>query len=140
MHTVPRHWPGIRVVGYRNSVPRIVDVVGLGPEARRLVARLGAMRPNLRITDRPSLDATAPGAEPAQANLTVVVHVSGEAVEPWPIPHRPPSSLSFVVIEPIDRLRAGRDPALAALRGAADLLVTTPDEDFVADLVDNLSS
>ncbi|MEJ1158991.1 hypothetical protein [Prosthecomicrobium sp. N25] len=140
MHIFPKDWPGVRVTGYRNSTPRVVDVVGVGPRARDLVGRLGAELPNLRVADRPRLEASPPGAEPAHPNLTVVVHVSGDPTDAFPVPQRPPSSLSFVVIEPLDRMHAGRDPALADLRAAADLLVTTPDEDFLRDLVANLSS
>ena len=141
---ISRH-PGTRIQGYRNSAPRYVKVVAMGPKAEAALERLNRNeRENILMSGR--VDSTKPEPMDAPVNglkphAVIVVHQQGESsVFPFRI-ERTASMLSLVVLETVGPLNEQRENrTMREIRALADLFVTTTDGDFVQELVDNLAS
>ena len=112
--------PGRRIGGYRNSSRRHIKLYGLG-ETGASVARAVRERrlPNVEVRTG--------------------THAAGWALF-RPEPDRPPSLVTFVLLQRQGNLLVVRQPSVADARGSADLFVTTSDRDYVSDLIDNLAS
>ena len=138
-------YPGARLDGYRNSMPRTVKLIAIGPGAERLVAEMiDGNQDNVLIADGIDLDHCVPLDEPVNGHrphAVILVHEDGEVGRFPFLIERTASMLSLVVLE--DRA-PGRQNAQSGrvrdLRAIADLFVTTSDRDFVRELVDNLAS
>ncbi|MEW6450659.1 MAG: hypothetical protein AB1490_08440 [Pseudomonadota bacterium] len=134
---------GKRIEGYRNSVPRCVKVLGIGESARRIVS--GVNRAHLKnvITAQkaagPRLHAIDEPVDGLQPNAVIIVYRKGEdASFPFLI-DRTASMLSLVIIDG-DTSSAETSPRIRQLQAIADLYVTTSDNEFVAELVENLAN
>jgi hypothetical protein len=145
MQSLVSRYPGTRIDGYRNSTPRLIKLIAVGPKAERLIADIidrdrtnvldsGVIEPDRII----AMDEPVDGIRP---HAVIVVHDDGDADSfPFRI-ERTASMLSFIVLED---WAPGREAAATSmmreLRAVADLFVTTSDRDFVRELVDNLAS
>ena len=141
---ISRH-PGARIEGYRNSTPRFIKLIAVGPDAERLVAEItNDERDNVLASGEVdagrsvSMDEPVDGIRP---HAVIVVHEDGETDRfPFRV-ERTASMLSFIVLE--DWASGGEVAAsgkMQELRAIADLFVTTSDRGFVRELVDNLAS
>lgn len=138
-------YPGTRIHNYRNSAPRYVKVVAMGPEAEAALERLNRherdnilMSERVDTTTREPMDAPVNGLTP---HAVIVVHQQGDSSAfPFRI-ERTASMLSLVVLETGSPLDEGQEnQTMREIRALADLFVTTSDGDFVQELVDNLAS
>ena len=119
---------GSRIRAGRNSVPRSVQVMPLGEHAARAVRGLPDGQDNVRVDAAPTgLDRT---------DMLILVHHSADrAIEP-PVPLDAAPKITLVLLG-----EGAPDPGFAAdLRRHADLVVSTSDDDFVAELVTNLAA
>jgi hypothetical protein len=135
---------GGRIRNYRNSAPREVKLVGIGEGGNAAVQRVAdAKLPNVLVVpaadgaDLPPLDSPVWGRKP---NIVVIVYRSGDPAKIPDYTEAPSVLVSFVLIEPLDRTAQGKSAEIGRLRAAADVFVTTSDEDFVFELVSNLAS
>lgn len=139
-----RH-PGARLEGYRNSTPRYVKVLAVGPKAEQIIADIndqgsdnvlfsGRLDPHRPLPMDAPVDGTKPHA--------VILVLQQGALKPFPfLVERTASMLSVVLLEPEgarDEMVESR--AMHDIRAIADLFVTTTDRGFVRELVDNLAS
>lgn len=135
--------PGRRIGNYRNSSPRSVKLYGLGKTGASVAQRVGARGlPNVEV--RTGSGAAGwpeiAGAPDPATNMVVIVCGEGDEGLFRPGRERPPSLVTFVLLQREGDLLVVRKQSLASARGAADLFVTTSDRDYVADLIDNLAS
>jgi hypothetical protein len=133
--------PGCRIEGYRNSVPRLIRVVGLG-EACSTVARTVAERalPNVDVmTDAMPVGWADVASERSGAHTNMIVIVCAEGDQRLFCPKRgkPDMLVTFVLLR---NNGSPDDPQVANARSFSDLFVTTSDADYVFDLIDNLAS
>lgn len=143
MQTVIGRHPGRRIEGYRNSSPRFVKVLAVGPNARDIIAGVNAEHRENVLTSGavgPGLPMDAPvnGVTP---HAVIVVHQQGEEDDFPFLIERTASMLSFIVLETSGMLHEeAEDRKVRDIRAIADLFVTTTDTGFVKELVDNLAS
>jgi hypothetical protein len=136
--------PGQRIEDYRNSTPRYVKVLAIGKSAESIIGSLNRDRENILTTGPLDPDRRQPMDEPVNGirpNAVIIVYQKGEEVR-FPFQtDRTASMLSFVVLEEPDA-RAEREPnkTLQAIQKVADLFVTTSDQEFVNELIDNLAN
>ncbi|NLS03475.1 hypothetical protein HGP14_08875 [Rhizobium sp. P32RR-XVIII] len=136
--------PGQRIQDYRNSMPRYVKVLAIGKSAESIISSFNRDRENILTTGPLDPDGRQPMDEPVNGirpNAVIVVYQKGEEVR-FPFQtERTASMLSFVVLEEPDG-RAEREPnkTLQAIQKIADLFVTTSDQEFVNELIDNLAN
>jgi hypothetical protein len=136
--------PGQRIQDYRNSMPRYVKVLAIGKSAESIISSFNRDRENILTTGPLDPDRRQPMDEPVNGirpNAVIVVYQKGEEVR-FPFQtERTASMLSFVVLEEPDG-RAEREPnkTLQAIQKVADLFVTTSDQEFVNELIDNLAN
>ncbi|MBF9033925.1 hypothetical protein HKCCE2091_06715 [Rhodobacterales bacterium HKCCE2091] len=139
-----RH-PGKRIEDYRNSSPRYIKVLAVGPDAEDIVAEINdGARDNVMVSGRVepaeglSMDAPVGGIRP---HAVIVVHQQGEAdAFPFRV-ERTASMLSLIVLETAGIHDESADSRkVRDIRAIADLFVTTSDRGFVRELVDNLAS
>jgi hypothetical protein len=136
--------PGDRILGYRNSLPRRLRVVGLGARGSRTVRELaGRGYPNVEIVAniRPLRWDEIVGGEPTEPPNMIII-VCGEGDEHlFSVPLRKPGMLvTFVVLKQTTQPPEAEEAAAAQMRGLSDLFVTTSDADYIGDLVANLAS
>ena len=141
---ISRH-PGKRIEGYRNSEPRFVKLLAVGPNAEEIIAEVNDhQRDNVLMSGRLDPHRLLPMDEPVggiRPHAVVVVHQQGEADRFPFLVERTASMLSFVVLETEgthDERAESRK--VRDIRAIADLFVTTTDRGFVRELVDNLAS
>jgi hypothetical protein len=145
MQSLISRYPGTRIDGYRNSSPRFIKLLAVGPNAERLIAQINDLeRDNVLMAGRIYPDRSTPMDEPVDGirpHAVIVVHEEGEADNfPFRI-ERTASMLSFIVLEDGSSLgEAAASSKMRNLRAIADLFVTTSDPGFVRELVDNLAS
>lgn len=145
MQSLISRYPGTRIDGYRNSTPRIIKLLAVGPNAERLIADLNDHElDNVLMTGRIDPDRSTPMDEPVNGirpHAVIVVHEEGETDDfPFRI-ERTASMLSFIVLEDGSSfVEAAASGKVRNLRAIADLFVTTTDRGFVRELVDNLAS
>ncbi len=135
--------PGSRIAGYRNSSPRRVKLYGLGKTGASVAQAVGARGlPNvdIRTGDRAASWSEIAGAADPATNMVVIVCGEGDEGLFRPERERPPSLVTFVLLQRVGDLLVVRKESLTGARAAADLFVTTSDRDYVADLIDNLAS
>ena len=137
--------PGTRIQGYRNSAPRFVKVVAMGPEAEAALAALNRReRDNILMSGRVDAGAPLPMDAPVDGvkpHAVIIVHQQGESAAFPFLVERTASMLSLVVLETTGPLNEqNENPTMRRIRALADLFVTTSDREFVKELVDNLAS
>lgn len=135
--------PGRRIGNYRNSLPRVVKLYGLGKTGTSVAQRVGARGlPNVEVRtgSRAAGWSEIAGAPDPATNIVVIVCGEGDEGLFRPEHERPRSLVTFVLLQRERDLLVVRKESLASARGAADLFVTTSDRDYVADLIDNLAS
>jgi hypothetical protein len=136
--------PGHRIDDYRNSMPRLVRLFGLGPTGSKIardVLRQG--RPNVTggtgvgpvgwtevAGERPDRD----------TNMIVIVCAEGDQVLFQADDNKPASLVTFVLLQDVGNMLVVRDKDMTLARDFSDLFVTTSDVDYVGDLIDNLAS
>jgi hypothetical protein len=133
--------PGRRVVGYRNSVPRIVKLIGLGEAARVLAediaaASAGGVIVGPKAAPGEPLDAAVSGIVPGA--VVVVLHAREVPAQIPFVLERTAATLSVVMLDPSGDGATGNGQT--GLRNLADMFASTSDPDFVRDLVANLAS
>ncbi|MGK9051104.1 hypothetical protein KXS03_05950 [Neorhizobium petrolearium] len=136
--------PGQRIEDYRNSVPRYVKVLAIGKSAESIIGAFNRNRDNVLTTGPLDPDRRQPMDEPVNGihpNAVIVVYQKGEEVR-FPFQtERTASMLSFVVLEePNARSHGEPNKTLKAIQKVADLFVTTSDQEFVGELIENLAS
>lgn len=145
MQSLIKRHPGKRIEGYRNSSPRYVKVLAVGPNAAEIIAdvndhhrdnvlKSGPLNPH-RLTP---MDEPVDGVKP---HAVIVVHQQGDATRFPFLLERTASMLSLIVLETDgthDETAESR--SVRQIRAIADLFVTTSDKSFVRELVDNLAS
>jgi hypothetical protein len=137
--------PGRRLEDYRNSVPRYVKVLGIGPGARDIVESFNEQhRDNILVTNELDPHRLLPMDEPVNGlkpNAVIVVYQTGEEVKFPYLTDRTASMLSFIVVEtPGVPAHTETNRKLRDIQAVADLYVTTSDREFVGELVGNLAS
>jgi hypothetical protein len=145
MQSLISRYPGTRIQGYRNSAPRFVKVVAMGPEAEAALSALNRReRGNILMSGRVQegapvpMDAPVDGVKP---HAVIIVHQQGEATAFPFLVERTASMLSLVVLETAGALdEQAENQTMRQIRALADLFVTTSDRDFIQELVDNLAS
>jgi hypothetical protein len=136
--------PGRRIGHYRNSARRVIKLYGLGQTGATIAQAIGARGlPNVEVrtgSRAAGWDEIA-GREPDPAtNMVVIVCGEGDEGLFRPERTRPPSLVTFVLLQRQGNLLVVREECVSRARGSADLFVTTSDRDYVADLIDNLAS
>lgn len=145
MQAMFSRYPGKRIEGYRNSSPRFVKVLAVGPDAEQVIADVSEPnRDNVLMAGRVKPGPSLPMDEPVGGNrphAVIVVHQQGEADEfPFRI-ERTAAMLSLIVLETDGIHNEATDSRkVRDIRAIADLFVTTSDRGFVRELVDNLAS
>jgi hypothetical protein len=147
--------PGRRIEGYRNSSPRLIRLLGLGQVGSEVARAIGKRRlPNVAVAtgmlavDWPQLAGEIRGMP---VNMIVLVCGEGDAALFAPGKGRPDALVTFVLLQngagTVASAVAGAPAGAAAAdrrmtnaKNFSDLFVTTPDVDYVADLIDNLAS
>lgn len=136
--------PGGRIVGYRNSSPRLIRLLGLGEYGSRIVREVATRGfPNVDVvTDVRPVDWDDIAKERPGERTNMVIIVCGQGDERLFSPSRgkPNMLVTFVVLKEISEVPATDDSWVAQMRGLSDLFVTTSDSDYVGDLIDNLAS
>lgn len=141
---ISRH-PGKRIDGYRNSTPRFIKVLALGPNAESVIAGVNeAERGNVLMSGPLDPDRRMPMDEPVDGkkpHAVIVVHEQGEKDQFPFLIERTASMLSFIVLENGKVFNEKTEnQKVRDIRAIADLFVTTSDPGFVNELVDNLAS
>jgi hypothetical protein len=132
--------PGRRIDDYRNSSPRLIRLFGLGSAGGAVVARL-RRRPNVKVvTNTRPVGWDEVADDPARPNMVVIVCAEGDEALFRPERGKPDMLVTFVLLQSDDTPLAPDDRRLADARRFSDLFVTTSDEDYVAELIDNLAS
>ena len=145
MQTLISRYPGTRIQDYRNSSPRFIKVVAMGPNAEAAVANLIEQeRENVLISERLDAEEKLPMDAPVDGivpHAVILVHRQGER-SPFPfLVERTAAMLSLIVIETEGTLdETAESETVRDIRAFADLFVTTSDGGFVRELVDNLAS
>jgi hypothetical protein len=145
MQTVIGRFPGKRIEGYRNSSPRIIKVLAVGRNARKVIEEINdEARENVLMSGSLDPHRLFPIDEPVNGvkpHAVVVVHQQGEP-DAFPfLIERTASMLSFIVLETDGMLREqSESKKVRNIRAIADLFVTTSDPAFVRELVYNLAS
>jgi hypothetical protein len=140
--------PGRRIESYRNSSPRLIRLIGLGRIGGSVARAIGQRRfPNVDITTGmqpvgwPQLAGDVAGTP---VNAIVIVCSEGDEALFDPRTGKPDALVTFVLLQASAGAVADRGMAdadrMANAKMFSDLLVTTPDVDYVADLIDNLAS
>jgi hypothetical protein len=135
--------PGRRIGGSRNSARRHIKLFGLGSTGASIAQAIDARGlPNVEVRtgDRAGSWNEIAGKPDPATNMVVIVCGEGDEERFRPEPERPPSLVTFVLLQRQGNLLVVRQDSVAHARGAADLFVTTSDRDYVADLIDNLAS
>jgi hypothetical protein len=139
--------PGRRIGGYRNSARRHIKLYGLGRTGAAVARAVGERGlPNVEVRSGTGsagwaeITGGTDGASVRDTNMVVIVCGEGDEALFRPEPERPPSLVTFVLLQPQGNLLVVREERVAGARGSADLFVTTSDRDYVADLIDNLAS
>jgi len=137
--------PGRRIGGYRNSSRRHIKLYGLGETGASVARAVGERRlPNVEVRTGTRTagwaDVTGGAASSRDTNMVVIVCGEGDEALFRPERDRPPSPVTFVLLQRQGNLLVVRQPSVAGARGSADLFVTTSDRDYVSDLIDNLAS
>jgi hypothetical protein len=137
--------PGRRIGGYRNSARRHIKLYGLGEtgaSVARAIGERGLPNVEVRTGTRAAGWAEITGGSGGARDTNMVVIVCGEGEEALfrPERERPPSPVTFVLLQRQGNLLVVREASVAGARGSADLFVTTCDRDYVSDLIDNLAS
>lgn len=143
--TFIRRYPGERIQGYRNSSPRFIKVLALGPNAEEVIADVNSDEKGNVLTSGHldphrllAMDEPVDGLKP---HAVVVVHEQGEADRFPFLIERTASMLSFIVLETGAVFNEQKESKkIRDIRAIADLFVTTSDRGFVKELVDNLAS
>lgn len=139
-----RH-PGRRINDYRNSTPRYVKVLGVGETAKTIVEQFNdENRENVLTSGQINPMRLEPMDEPVDGmrpNAVIVVYQNGEQAKFPFLVERTASMLSLIVLDPPGS-KADSDASrkIREIQSVADLYVTTSDQDFVAELVNNLAS
>ncbi|MGQ7791201.1 hypothetical protein ACUN0C_02200 [Faunimonas sp. B44] len=141
---ISRH-AGRRIDGYRNSSPRFIKVLALGPNAESVIAEVNkAERDNVLMSGRIDPGRSLPMDEPVDGkkpHAVIVVHEQGEQDQFPFLIERTASMLSFIVLENGRVFNENAEnEKVRSIRAIADLFVTTSDRGFVRELVDNLAS
>jgi hypothetical protein len=136
--------PGCRIEGYRNSVPRLLRLLGLGDVGGK-VARSVAERapPNVAVATNAApvgWDEIAGEGRGEHNNMVVIVCGQGDERLFRPERGKPDMLVTFVLLQKNGNLDAAADRRLATARSFSDLFVTTSDVDYVSDLIENLAS
>jgi len=139
---------GRRIADYRNSVPRLVKVIGIGAAAEALAEDIAAGARGTVVlgrregTDGPEhwpLDAPVSGVVPG-----AVVVVMTQSSAPQALRHRIERTAATLSVVMLDSGEAAVPPEVASLRqhlrGVADMFAATSDPEFVQELVANLAS
>jgi hypothetical protein len=139
--------PGRRIGGYRNSVRRHIKLYGLGLTGAAVARAVGErglanveVRSGTGAAGWAEITGGADGAGARDTNMVVIVCGEGDERLFRPGHERPPSLVTFVLLQRQGNLLVVREESIAGARGSADLFVTTSDRDYVADLIDNLAS
>jgi hypothetical protein len=136
--------PGHRIAGYRNSAPRLIRLLGLGERGSRVareVARRGYRNVEVVTDARPvGWDAIARERPGEPINMVVIVCGEGDERLFGPSRGKPDMLVTFVVLKDIGQSPVADEARVAQMRGLSDLFVTTSDNDYVGDLIDNLAS
>jgi hypothetical protein len=136
--------PGTRIGGYRNSLPRRIRLLGLGTHGSNVAREVGARNyPNVEVMTeaRPlGWDEIVKECCGEPANMIVVVCGHGDERLFSPAQGRPAALVTFVLLIEGGNASVGDDRHLAKMRGQSDLFVTTSDNDYVGELIDNLAS
>jgi len=145
MQSIISRYPGKRIEGYRNSSPRTIKLLAVGPNARDVVAGVNAQeRDNVLVTGEVAPDVRVPMDEPVNGvrpHAVIVVHEQGEEGDFPFLIERTASMLSLIVLERHGMLHEeAEEQNVRDIRAIADLFVTTTDAGFVKELVDNLAS
>ena len=140
-----RRHPGARIQGYRNSSPRFIKVVAMGPNAERALSKLVEReRDNVLISQKLDAHQKVPMDAPVNGitpDAVILVHHQGEQGAFPFLVERTASMLSLVVLETEGALdETAESKTVRNIRAFADLFVTTTDSDFVRELVDNLAN
>ena len=145
MQSLVGRLPGRRIEGYRNSQPRCVKILAVGPDAERIISEINDdQRDNVLTTGRLDgadglpMDAPVDGIRP---HAVIVVHQRGDTDSfPFRV-ERTSSMLSLIVLEtPGKHGETAESSKIRGIRAIADLFITTTDRGFVRELVDNLAS
>jgi hypothetical protein len=145
VQTIIRRLPGKRIEGYRNSSPRFVKVLAVGPHARKIIADVNEEeRGNVLASGEVDPRHPGPMDQPVDGHkphAVVVVHQRGDD-DDFPFVIEPTAAmLSFIVLEAEGAVGEQTDnEKVRSIRAIADLFVTTTDREFVKELVGNLSS
>ena len=136
--------PGSRVVDYRNSSPRHIRLLGLGGRGAgivRDVARRGYRNVEV-VTGNRSVGWDDIVSDQSDEQINMVVIVCGEGDETLFNPSRgkPGMLVTFVVLRDVELTPTNDAAHIAHMRGLSDLFVTTSDDGYVGDLIDNLAS
>lgn len=145
MQSLISRYPGKRIEGYRNSTPRFVKVLAVGPGAEQIIADVNEQeRDNVLMSGRLDPDGLLPMDAPVNGirpHAVIVVHEQGEQDRFPFLIERTSSMLSLVVLETEGTHDETADSRkVRDIRAIADLFVTTSDRSFVRELVDNLAS
>lgn len=138
-------FPGSRIQGYRNSSPRFIKLVAMGPSAEAAISELVERdRENVLISERLDTQQKLPIDAPVNGivpHAVILVHQQGEA-SPFPFLVQPTAAmLSLIVLETEGTLdERAESRTVRDIRAFADLFVTSSDSSFVRELVDNLAS
>ena len=138
-------FPGTRIEGYRNSKPRIIKLLAVGPNAAGLISDLDCHElGHVLMTGRIDPENLTPMDDPVDGvrpNAVIVVHEEGEA-EYFPfLIERTASMLSLIVLlDDSSIVTRVKNDKVKELRAISDLFVTTTDRSFVRELVYNLAS
>jgi hypothetical protein len=137
--------PGRRIGGYRNSARRHIKLYGLGETGASVARAVGARGlPNVEVRTGTRAagwaEITGDGRGARDTNMVVIVCGEGDEQLFRPERERPPSLVTFVLLQRQGNLLVVREESVSGARGSADLFVTTSDRDYVSDLIDNLAS
>ena len=145
MQSLISRFPGTRIEGYRNSKPRIIKLLAVGPNAARLISDLDCHElGHVLMTGRIDPENLTPMDNPVDGvrpNAVIVVHEEGE-VEYFPfLIERTASMLSLIMLlDDSSVVTRVENDKVKELRAISDLFVTTTDRSFVRELVYNLAS
>jgi hypothetical protein len=136
--------PGSRISGYRNSLPRLVRLFGLGEHGSRVAREVAARGlPNVEvITDVRPIGWDDIAKEHSGERINILVVVCGEGDEQLfsPVGGKPRILVTFVVLKDCAEVSDSKPAGLSQAGGQYDLFVTTSESDYVGELIDNLAS
>lgn len=145
MQSILSRHPGKRLEGYRNSTPRFVKVLAVGPHAQQVIADINDQdSDNVLLSGQLDPHRLLPLDAPVGGNKPNAVILVLQPCAPGPFPfliERTASMLSVILLEAEGAHREVVESlTVRDIRAIADLFVTTSDRGFVRELVDNLAS